>query len=194
MVDVIKELWAMFYYVEAVLFVIHWESGQYGGSLQVLLFKSYILAWLLLVLATKYYSGTAHSARQRWALPILFRTFALSRYRTDSAYSSTWVEWALERNGSMISVLLTWNEGRVVRAGIMSDSSWTFLLLEGYIMCLLRDVFPSLDSNLGSLVLMGVILIHPAVQVLAISCTPFSPGWAPAVNLVHWHHCWSQIH
>ena len=68
--------------------------------------------------------------------------------------------------------------------------SWTFLLLEGYIMGLHGDVFPSWDSNLSSLVLMGVFLIHLAVQVQAISCTPLSPGWAPAVNLVLWYHCW----
>ena len=52
------------------------------------------------------------------------------------------------------------------------------------------DVFPSWDSNLSFLVLMGVFLIHQAVQVKAISCTPLSPGWAPIVNLVLWHHCW----
>ena len=43
------------------------------------------------------------------------------------------------------------------------------------------DFFPW-DLNLGSLVLMGVFLIHLAVQVQAISSTPLSPGWAPAVN------------
>ena len=68
--------------------------------------------------------------------------------------------------------------------------SLTFLLLEGYIMGLKGDFFPSWDSNLSSLVLMGVFLIHLAVQVQAISCTPLSPGWAPAVNLVLWYHCW----
>ena len=36
------------------------------------------------------------------------------------------------------------------------------------------DVFPSWDLNLSSLVLMGVFLIHLAVQVQAISCTPLS--------------------
>ena len=36
--------------------------------------------------------------------------------------------------------------------------------------------------NLSSLVLMGVFLIHLAVQVQAISYTPLSPGWAPAVK------------
>ena len=49
------------------------------------------------------------------------------------------------------------------------------------------DVFPSWDSNLNSLVLMGVFLIHLALQVQAISCTPLSLGWAPAVNLVLWY-------
>ena len=52
------------------------------------------------------------------------------------------------------------------------------------------DVFPSWDLNLSSLVLMGIFLIHVAVQVQAISCTPLSPGLAPAVNLVLWYHCW----
>ena len=43
-------------------------------------------------------------------------------------------------------------------------------------MCLHEDVFPSWDSNLGSLVLMGAFLIHLATQAQAISCTPLSPG------------------
>ena len=36
------------------------------------------------------------------------------------------------------------------------------------------DVFPSWDLYLSSLVLMGVFLIHLAVQVQAISCTTLS--------------------
>ena len=68
--------------------------------------------------------------------------------------------------------------------------SQTFLLLEGYIMGLHGDVFLSWDSNISSLVLMGVFLNHLAVQVQVISCTPLSPGWAPAVTLVLWYHCW----
>ena len=43
--------------------------------------------------------------------------------------------------------------------------SRTFLLLEGYIMGLHRDVLPSLDSHLSSLELMGFYLIHLAVHV-----------------------------
>ena len=57
-------------------------------------------------------------------------------------------------------------------------------------MCLHGDVFPSWDSNLGSLVLVGFFLIHLAVQVQANSCTPLSPGWATAENLVLRHNCW----
>ena len=56
------------------------------------------------------------------------------------------------------------------------------------------DVFPSWDLNLSSLVcslvLMGVFLIHLAIQVQVISCTPLSPDWAPAVKSVLWSHCW----
>ena len=66
----------------------------------------------------------------------------------------------------------------------------TFLLLEGYITGLHGDVFPSWVLNLSSLVFMGFFLINLAVQVQAISFTPLSPGWAPAVNLVLWYHCW----
>ena len=55
------------------------------------------------------------------------------------------------------------------------------------------DVFPSLDSNSSSLMLMGIFFIHLAVQVHSLSYTPLSPGWALAVNLVLWYHCW-EIH
>ena len=51
------------------------------------------------------------------------------------------------------------------------------------------EMFPLLGHKLKFL-LMGVFLIHLAVQVQAILCTPLSPGWAPAVNLVLWYHCW----
>ena len=52
-------------------------------------------------------------------------------------------------------------------------------------MCLHGDVFSSWDSNLGCFDVDGVFfLIHPAVQVQAISWTPLSPGWAPAMQLL----------
>ena len=70
------------------------------------------------------------------------------------------------------------------------ESDLPTVLLEGYIMGSHSDVFPSWDLNLSSLVFMGVFLIHLAVQVQAISCSPLSPGWAPAINLVLWYHCW----
>ena len=67
---------------------------------------------------------------------------------------------------------------------VWCSRSKTFLVMARYIMMVVWWCFPFSDLNLGSLALIGVFLIHQAVQVLAISCTPLSAGWAPAVNLV----------
>ena len=67
---------------------------------------------------------------------------------------------------------------------VPQESDLSTVFMEGYIMGLHGDVLPSWDTNLSSLVLIVVFLIHLAVQVQTISSTPLSPGWAPAVNLV----------
>ena len=65
--------------------------------------------------------------------------------------------------------------------------SWTLLLLEGYIMAFM-EMF-SHPGTQTSLVLTELFLIHLAVQVQAISCTPLSPGckFRPLVSLLDNH-------
>ena len=47
--------------------------------------------------------------------------------------------------------------------------------------------FPLLGLKIRIFGVDGVFLHSPGK---AISGTPLSPSWAPAVNLVPWHHCW----